>query len=210
MEKELLVTPEELYYMGRLLQAKYIDYAYIAAMGDIKQNYSLFEKEAQASLVAAGILLEDFGGNLEVEAEALSVLRPLFFGEVESSVDICTLGEENTVSVNKFHFHDGAVTMVSGADGKLSVRAVDQMAIRNFVAEILPQQYDGAFAAVEGIDNDKITRYIAVKNIEVGKAATVKIYIESDGILYRETAEAFESLTRDMFIDDAYGVAKGV
>lgn len=210
MEKELILTPEELYYMGRFLQAKYIDYAYIAAMSDIKQNYSLFEKEAQASLVSAGILMEDFGGNLEIDASALSVLKPIFFGEVETSIDICFLGESNTVSVNKFHFHDGAVTMVTGDNGKLIIKAVDQIAIHEFISTILAENYNGKFEVVKELDKDKISRFIAAKSIIVGHTAVVNTYIESNDVIYRENEENIESLTRDMFIKDAYDVVKGV
>ena len=209
MEKELILTPEELYYMGRFLQAKYIDYAYIAAMSDIKHNYSLFEKEAQASLVSAGILIEDFGGNLEIDASALSVLKPIFFGEVETSIGICCVGEPSTVSVNKFHFHDGAVTMVTGDNGKLVIKAVDQMAIHEFVSNILAENYNGKFEVVKEINKEKITRFIAAKSIVVGQTAVVNTYIESDGILYCEKDGKIKSMPRDMFIEEAYGIVKG-
>ncbi len=89
MEKEIILTPEELYYLGTLLQAKYIDYAYVAAMDDIGQNYKLFEKETGAALVSKGILLEDFSGNTEISEAAAGLLRPIFFGETETSIDIC-------------------------------------------------------------------------------------------------------------------------
>ena len=112
MNKEIVLTPEQLFFMGRLLQAKYIDYAYVAAMNDINQNFALFETEAKATLVSAGVLMEDFGGNVEVDPAVLSVLKPIFFGEIETSIDICNIGETNIVSVYKYHFHDGAVTEV--------------------------------------------------------------------------------------------------
>lgn len=209
MIKELILTPEELYYMGRFLQAKYIDYAYIAAMSDIKQNFALFEKETFASLVSAGIIMEDFSGNLEVDPNVIATLKPIFFGEVETSVDICFLGEINVVSVNKFHFYDGAVTMVAGDKGKLIIKSVDQMAIRGFVSNLLAENYDGKFEAVETIDKEKISRFIVVKSVNVGHTAIINTYIESDGILYRENDGKIESITRDMFIDGAYDVIKG-
>ena len=50
VENEITLSPEELYYLGSVLQAKYIDYAYVAAMDDIGQNYALFESEAKESV----------------------------------------------------------------------------------------------------------------------------------------------------------------
>ncbi len=210
MEKELILTPEELYYLGSFLQAKYIDYAYVAAMGDIKQNYPLFEQETKASLVSSGILTEDFGGSLEIDKTILEILRPIFFGEIETSIDVCYLGETNYVSVNKFHFYDGIATMVAGDNGKLVIKSIDQIAIKDFVAALLPETYDCETKVVQDIDKTKITRFIATKNIVVGKNATVKTCIEADGIIYQETENGIESITRNDFISSVYDIVKGV
>ena len=209
MNKEIVLTPEQLYYMGRLLQAKYIDYAYVAAMNDISQNYSLFETEAKAALVAAGILMEDFGGNVEVDPYVLDILKPIFFGEVESSIDICNIGEPSTVSVYKYHFYDGAVTMVTGDNGKLLIKTVDQMAIRNNVESLISKEYNAENKVVDTIDASQITRFIAFKHIRVGITATVKTYIEANQVFYQEIADSIESVTRDQFILDAFDVVKG-
>ena len=210
MERELILTPEELYYLGRILQAKYIDYAYVAAMNDIKQNFTLFEQEAKATLVSAGVLAEDFSGNVTIDQNALKILRPIFFGEVESSVDICCLGESNSVGVNKFHFYDGVATKVTGENGKLILATIDQVGIKEFVTKLLAESYDSVRTVVEDIDQTRITRFMAVKNILVGKTAIVKIYIESDGVIYEETESRIESVTKNDFITDVYHIVKGV
>lgn len=209
MSKEIVLTPEQLYYMGRLLQAKYIDYAYVAAMNDINQNYALFETEAKASLVSAGLLMEDFGGNIEVDPIVLSVLKPIFFGEVETSIDICNIGETNTVAVYKYHFYDGAITMVTGEKGKLVIKTADQIAIRDKVESLISQIYDATNQKVDTINKALITRFIAFKQIRVGITSIVKTYIEADHIFYREVDESIESVTRDQFVSDAYNVVKG-
>lgn len=210
MEKAIILSPEELYYMGRLMKAKYIDYAYIAAMKDIKQNYSLFKKETQASLVDMGILVEDFSGEIEIDAIAYDVFKPVFFGEVETSVDICSLGEPNKISVNKFHFNDCNATMVTNADGKLVIKSVDQIAIRDFVSNLISEQYDCSCCVVDKIEQDAIARVLSVKSAVVGGLSVVKLYIESDGAIYRENGERIESMTREMFIEDVYETVKGV
>lgn len=209
MTKEIVLTPEELYYMGRFLQAKYIDYAYVAAMNDISQNFALFENEAKASLVSAGILMEDFGGNVEVDPVVLSVLKPIFFGEVETSIDICGIGEMSTVAVYKYHFYDGAVTMVTGEKGKLLIKTADQIAIREKVESLISETYNAESQIVETIDKAHVTRFIAFKRIHVGTTSMVKIYIESDGVFYQEKEESIESVTRTQFVSDAFDVVKG-
>lgn len=210
MNKEIVLTPEQLFFMGRLLQAKYIDYAYVAAMNDINQNFSLFETEAKAALVSAGILMEDFSGNVEVDPTVLSVLKPIFFGETETSIDICNIGETNTVAVYKYHFHDGAVTMVTGERGKLVIKTADQIAIREKVESLISETYNAENQVVETIDKAHITRFIAFKQIHVGTTSMVKTYIESDGVFYQEKKESIESVTRTQFIADAFDVVKGV
>ena len=210
MMKEIVLTPEQLYFMGRLLQAQYIDYAYVAAMNDINQNFTLFETEAKASLVSARILMEDFGGNVEVDPTVLGILTPIFFGEIETSIDICSIGEENTVAVYKYHFHDGAVTMVTGENGKLMIKPVDQIAIREQLESLIPESYAAAQQTVESIDQTLITRFIAFKQLHVGMTSEVKTYIEADGIFYRENDESIESVTREQFVSDAFEIVKGV
>lgn len=209
MNKEIILSPEELYYMGRFLQAKYIDYAYVAAMNDINQNYALFETEAKASLVSKSILMEDFAGNVEVDPVALGVLKPVFFGETESSIDICSIGETNTVAVFKYHFYDSAVTMVTGKNSKLVIKSADQIAIREKVESLIAEAYNAENQAVESIDKTNITRFIAFKQIHVGTTSMVKTYIEADGVFYQENEGTIESVTRDQFITDAFDVVKG-
>jgi len=210
MNKEIILTPEQLFFMGRLLQAKYIDYAYVAAMNDINQNFTLFETEAKAALVSNGILMEDFGGNVEVDPVVLGVLKPIFFGEIETSIDICNIGETNTVSVFKYHFHDGAVTMVTGEKGKLLIKVADQFTIREKVESLIADTYTATNQTVETIDKSKISRFIAFKQINVGTTSMVKTYIESDGVFYQEKEESIESVTKEQFISDAFEVVKGV
>ena len=212
MGKELALSPEELYYLGSTLQAKYIDYAYVAAMDDIGQNYSVFESEAKASLVKSGILMEDFSGNLEIDPTVSALMNPIFFGDVETSVDVCKLGEESTVDVYKFHFLDGTITMVTGQEGKLIVKTVDQLAIKELVSGLVPDNYNCTESkVVSEIDKDKVTRFIATKSIKIGQISVVKTYIEADGIFYREKDEdLIESVTKDMFISDVYDTVKGV
>lgn len=212
MGKELTISPEELYYLGSTLQARYIDYAYVAAMDDIGQNYSVFESEAKASLVKSGILMEDFSGNLEIEPTVSALMNPIFFGDVETSVDVCKLGEESTVDVYKFHFLDGIITMVTGQEGKLIIKTVDQLAIKELVSGLVSDNYNCTESkVVSEIDEDKVTRFIATKSIKIGQISIVKTYIEADGVFYREKDEdLIESVTRDMFISDVYDTIKGV
>lgn len=209
MKKEVLLTPEELYFLGRTLQAKYIDYAYIAAMHDINHNFSLFESETKASLVAAGILMEDFSGDVEIDKDVLAVLKPIFFGETETAVDICFIGQQNAISVTKYHFLDSTITCVTGKDQKLSIKATDKVEIQEFLNLLVAEDYSAENKFVETIDKTKITKVFAFKNNFIGKSTSVKTFIEADGIIYGDKDGKIESVTRDQFITDAFNTIKG-
>ncbi len=210
MQKEIILTPEELYYLGRFLQARYIDYAYVAALNDINQNFSLFETETKASLVSSGILVEDFGGNVEIDQDIAAILKPIFFGEIETSIDICNIGESNSVDVFKFHFYDGIITYVTGMNGKLVIKLTDQIEIQEKLNSLISANYSAENEKVETIDKSKITRVIAFKKIVVGTTSMVKTYIEAAGIYYQEIDEQIESVTKEQFISDSFNIVKGV
>ena len=212
MGREILLTPEELYYLGALVQAKYIDYAYVAAMDDINQNYALFEKETCAALVNAGIIMEDFSGNMEVDSFVLALVQPIFFGETETTLDICELGEKNKIDVIKYHFYDGAITSVSNEKGKLKIKAVNQDEIQEAVSKIVPMNYTCTHSEViPEIDKETVTRFVVVKSVVVGQRSNIQAYIEANGVLCQEKIEGqIESVTKEMFISDAYSILKGV
>lgn len=104
MGKEIVITPVELYFAGKFLQAKYIDYTYVAAMDDIMSDYASAEKEAVEGLVSAGIMTEDFSGNLEVTVRAKRILNPIFFGEMEATVEIYSVDDKSQKILFAFIF----------------------------------------------------------------------------------------------------------
>lgn len=209
MNNEILLTPEELYFLGTRLQAKYIDYAYVAAMDDIGQNFSLFEKETGAALVNKGVLQEDFSGNIQINPNVSELLNPIFFGEIETSIDVCEFAEKNTVTVRKFHFYDGIITMVTGKDGMLQIKAVDQTDIKEIIKGLLPLNYNARSETITETIEKTITRFVAVKSICIGKSSVVKTYFEADEVFYCENDQSTESVSKDAFISEVYRIVKG-
>lgn len=211
MDRKLTLTPEELYYLGSLLQAKYIDYAYVAAMDGMKGGYALFETETRAALVSSGILMEDFSGEITIDPAAAALLKPVFFGEFEACVDICEYAQVKKVRTYRFHVHDGIITMVTNVQGKLVLSEMDQLSVQDSISGILPETYRCKTAEhVEKLSPESVTRVIAVKNNSVGKSAVVKMYVESSGIVYQEGSNGIESVTREMFITSTLDIVKGV
>jgi len=207
----LLLTPRELYCLGGILNAKYIDYAYIAALDDIGQDFELFKKETLASLVSKGILMEDFSGNMGLDEDYAQFLIPIFFGTIETSLNVCTIGEELRVDIYNYHFHNGKTTLVKNQDNELFVCRVDSDCILATVKALLHENYSAeSNQAIANFDKSKVTRFISAKSINVGKISRVKTFIDYDNILCTEVDEAgLISLSDEDFIKGVFDIIKG-
>lgn len=211
IDNGLLLTPRELYCLGGILNAKYIDYAYIAALDDIGQDFELFKKETLASLVSKGILMEDFSGNMELEENYTQLLIPIFFGNIETSLNICTIGEELRVDIYNYHFHNGKVTLVKSQNNELFICEVDSDYILSTVKALLSENYSAeSNQVIADFDKSKVTRFFSAKSIDVGKMSQVKTFIEYDDVLCTEVDEAgLISLSAEDFIKGVFDIIKG-
>ena len=119
--REIRMSLVELYYLGTLMEAKYIDYSYIVAMPDIGKQYDLHEQEALAGLEKAGLIDVDFGGDAEVTDAARRLAEPVFFGTIETRANLD--GQRN------FHAHQGRITQarIDGEDILLASMTDDDL-----------------------------------------------------------------------------------
>lgn len=97
------LTPEELYFLGRIMKAKYIDFSYYAAMKDIQKQFEISERKALSGLGEKGLIDENFSGEIEVPTEVFSLMHPVFFGTRESR-----LKSDQTYT---FHLDSDSITM---------------------------------------------------------------------------------------------------
>ena len=210
-DRQLILSPRELYCMGGVLNAKYIDYAYIAALDDIGQDFELFRKETLSSLTAKGVIEEDFGGDMETNEAYITLLEPIFFGSVETSLDVCTIGDEVTVDVYKFHFYQDRITMVKAQMDDLLIETVTFDEMNEIVTALVPKGYAAASGEkITSVDNEKVTRFFAAKNINIGVISNVQTFIEADGVLCTEKAEGtLESLSGADFVSAVFEIIKG-
>lgn len=196
MGETLVISPEELYYLGRLLKAEYIDYAYIAAMRDIGGNFRLFSKESAAALTQRALLREDFSGNLEPDDDALRLLRPIFFGAAEMTVDLCMLQEEKPVSACKFHFQGDSAVMVHPQEEKLLIAETGRKEIMETIGGLVPK---GEHSAKDGLSPAQAAGILVLKSVSLdGNAKRLAFALDAGGGLYREAGEdKLEAVTRE-------------
>lgn len=187
---EIKISAEQLYILGGLMHARYIDYAYIAAMDDVDRRFNIIYKDCLADLSSLGVISEDFSGNIEILPEYAALLEPIFFGEKESSLDVCSFGDRLNVRVYKFHFLDNRITMVTGIDKKLLICDVDEESLMSFVSGLLPEQNQSCTEKTDVIfDRDKLSRLFVIKFADVGKQTSdIVRYAEIDGTVFSEAA----------------------
>ena len=117
MEKLKSLTAEELFFLGRLINGPYIDYAYVAAMDDIQHAYNSHEQKNMMSLQKKGLVFENFLGETSL-MEKGNDYRPIFFGKDEGRLEIC--GSSGEMKLIDIRFHslesDGIITMMHGKD----------------------------------------------------------------------------------------------
>lgn len=106
--RKITVSAKELYFLGKYLNAQYIDYSYIAMLPDIQRRYEIHEQEALESLEEKEILEVDFSENVEIDREAAELLKPVLFGDAE-----CVLENEK-----RYHIHRlGSRITIGETDG---------------------------------------------------------------------------------------------
>jgi hypothetical protein len=210
MNPEIILTPEELYYVGKLLKAKYIDYVYIAAMKDIQQNAEAARQDIQRGLSGKGYLSEDFSGDIEIDEKVRTLVEPVLFGNFESSITICEIGETALVKSLRFHRNEKrTVLSVMGGDG-LHISEISDDEMKSCVVSLLPKDYlQKTMETGQSVTRESITRVFAFKNMVVGDRAEVKVFFESDGWLCYENENKVSVVEGGYFCDEAYRILKG-
>lgn len=186
-KEKIIITPEELYVLGIVLNAKYIDYSYIATMKEIGSNNELFEKEMMNQLVKKELLVEDFAGNIIPKEIAIDVFTPLFFGELETTLDICLIEEYTKIQTYKFHFFGNQITKIIGTEDALEAEIISEEELINIVKSIDKNNTTTiSQEKIHEFDKGKVTKLIVAKATHIAEKSVVKIFMESNGNIYKE------------------------
>lgn len=99
------LTPMELFFCAKLMDAKYLDYDYFRRIPDIQKQYLLNETTTLEQLDEKGIIELDFDGNATINPEYEDLLQPVFFSEKESRLDV------NEKPSRRFHISKNKIIM---------------------------------------------------------------------------------------------------
>ena len=158
--------------------------------------------------------MEDFSGNMEVEPEIKKLLEPIFFGELESSVDVVYFVNDGRrlAQGKRFHFYEGQLTTTVMSQKEIYIEAEDDVMLQEWIARLLPDDYEAQeeYISAKSINRKKIGRIIAVKSTKVGIRSAINIYIECEGKVLREVEDGqAKVLTKKQFGLEIYKGAKG-
>ena len=124
MNQKTVLTPMQLFFCAKLMDAVYYDYAYLAAMPDVQKEYALHEQETMEELEDQGMIERDFDDNVEMAEDLRELLTPVFLGEKEGRLDV-----EGKPSC-RFHSKDGVITMTVLENGKITISGSSEGAFK--------------------------------------------------------------------------------
>lgn len=207
--KELILSPEEIYYIGKVTGGKYLDYDYIAAMQDIGKRGRIKEQEILDDLERKGYAEEDFLGNLEVEPICTEILQPLYQGMYESEL---ILRDEAGESVHyKFHHMENRITSVECQSQGYRVKVQDKKGIEKILYALLENNVQTeekeAYIAI-----DQAERSIILKGTHIGKDTCLYFYAEKGGYFYEidpEQAELLRLVEKDVVYEQTKKILMG-
>ena len=203
---KLVLTAEQILALAYKMEAKYLDYYYIS-LSDCDDN-NVWLIDVTNDLIADGKLVEDFSGNTTIGPELEELIRPLYFGTKESSLDIDIFGVDEDNREYRFHFLDNKITMAKKVKGGFEISDITSEGIRDIVSSILPSEYsaESEKAYIE-YDKDNVSRIFVVKNTEINTKNTVATFVESDGVVYEEdTDNTIYSMSGEDFGEKLYKI----
>lgn len=184
MENAIKLTAEELYYLGGQMQAKYIDYDYISAMGDIQKNYRMYESNAVDGLAGKGLIEEDFSGEITVSVSIEELLSPVFFGDFEVEIDICGV-QEDSRKIVKLHTDQDKTTLVELDENQLVLKKMQGNDVVEYGKDIFGFLKDETDENIE-FDEQKVSEIYILKNTVIGGESDVRILFRIENSVFME------------------------
>ena len=204
---KLVLTADQIFALAYIMKARFLDHYYIS-LTNTGSDVKLWQAETQKQLVSIGLLAEDFSGNLLVIPELEDIIKPIYFGTKESTLDISIFGDHEGNAGYRFHFDDGVITMVKAIDDGFEVKRTNVDEIRRLIFDLISDDYNVNSEYVDmTFDADKITRVLVVKNAEVNVKNYTESFIESEGVIYSEDADnRVSSVSRTDFVERLFTI----
>lgn len=183
MANEIVLRSEELYFLGTVMKAANSDYSYIASMGEISREYKQAEKKCLLNLSRMGVIRERLDGEIRIRPQLEQLLKNVFFGNLETKLDVLTTGENAKQRSLRFHYLDGSITMIAAAGDDLLLREVTEPEVEERVRRVVRSHPDPTGKAVR-LTKEAISRIIVVQRGQKGVGTVDELFFEQDDALF--------------------------
>lgn len=212
MFEELVLSPEELYYLAKACNGKHLNYDYITMMPDIQQRAAMYQDSCAVSLEKKG-LVEDFWGEISVPDEVKAFLNPIWNGDFESSAARITLGEQPMRQIIYSHRLQDQFRLVIHQEDGIHILAADEAKLEMLAYSLMPGEYEKRSVPEETlISGTEPKEMILLKNILTNgeRAIVEQFYLISGWICRQEAEKGYRILSAEDFYSIAVRVLKGV
>ena len=184
MLDKIILSNEELYYIGKRTGGSHLNYSYIAEMEDISQRRAMIQEKIKDALVEKGYATENLWGETTVKAEVVNFLHPVFNGDREAVVEI----EDNAGGQEKamylFHMDEVSLIIMKKEDEMLIFQKMEENALEEFITSLIPWKYNEINIFPEKRKVSAPERTIVGQYLEFGKSAAIRTIKIIEGQMY--------------------------
>lgn len=211
MIKELQLTPEELFYLGKLYDGEYLNYSYLQAMEDIGNNKRSFKNRCKEKLLEKGAIQENLLGDIVFNEEIKEFLTPVYFGKFAAVIELYEMAEKQTRKILNLHFHQGKYLMVYQNKEGFHVNEVTEGDLQQLIMALMPEKYNESVPPTElQVSDETLRRVLVIKNTRIGETSVVKFFYDYDSYLCEKKEDgSIYVLSPKEFFDKAFTCLKG-
>ncbi len=174
--KVYYISPEELFFLGKMMEARYLDYEYIKMLPDMQNDIRwirLAEKEAIRSLSRKQYLKEYFSGKTEIEEGLKSLLECLFERSFIADIYMVELGELQKEQRHKYHFYADRVAKVGIQNKELTLTSVGKGYLREWKNNVFGEYHNTRDEELEWQESMKpqVSHMLQLRSISIGQSA---------------------------------------
>ena len=205
---QLLLTAEEIYYLAKTNNGRFLDYDYISAMDNIGDNKSVFEEKCKRSLMGKKLIDEDFDGNMTMPQSVMELIEPIYNGDYESMFSYIDGTDSSFVA--RIHRLDSGYTLVLDKAEGYEIKTIEEKSIEKMIEDSI-KIYSDIEIPSEITDKDSLDTVIVVKAIEPEKESLVNVFYGNGKGIYEEQDDGiFKNIQKDIFIKRVTEILKGV
>lgn len=195
MSKDFLLHPEDLFFLGEIMNATYIDYSYISLMHDIEKNYQQIRSKCFQDLSRSKVLRKRLNGEITIIPEIEKLLQNVFQGKKEAELEIWYQSDEKPHERYRYHFYQDSITEVIVEQDVLRIRAVTKEDIEEMLTEKIGV-HSAPGQSIDSIVPVNIDRVLTARCSEVGVGKrSADVYEIAKGLYTIDNPKTSESIT---------------